>query len=151
MVKFSMRCLFSIYRRSLHCQYFITVRGKAVTLGILTGESIQDRALWVLSFLSNMARHIFWLINFKYRGWWVKTETNFFLQMFHNIKYKQIKCTMWHSLMRGKKLNWQCTVVEEEWNFSGDAITASPIMFYCIPWDDFCIMWDNISLSLTYL
>lgn len=74
--------------------------------------------------------------------------------MLHNIKWKQIKCTTWHALIKKiKKTNWQFAVVEEEYNSSRHAITACniTIMLYSIPWNICCIMWQILRyVWLTY-
>lgn len=51
MGKFSLRCLFSIYRRSVHCQDFVTVRAKAVPFKFFsTRKSLEKEEFELPSF-----------------------------------------------------------------------------------------------------
>lgn len=55
MVTFTKRkYLFRLFGRSLQCKCFATVRDTSVSLSYLTWESLQDRGLCALWFLSNM-------------------------------------------------------------------------------------------------
>lgn len=49
MVTFFLKCLLSIYRRSLHCQHFANVRNKAVHILLILGR----KALRSLSYMKS--------------------------------------------------------------------------------------------------